>query len=63
MCCTDVHIIVDTTHFFNLNKSEEKIMEIYLPTNAKEGLIYGCVICALTCIFMATSECFYFTNR
>ncbi|MBU3157527.1 DUF2798 domain-containing protein [Clostridium estertheticum] len=29
-------------------------MEKCMPTNAKEGLIYGGVICALTCIFMAT---------
>ncbi|MBW6411741.1 DUF2798 domain-containing protein [Clostridium weizhouense] len=29
-------------------------MEKCMPRNGKEGLIYGCVICALTCIFMAT---------
>lgn len=54
MRCTDGHIIVGTTHFFDLNKTEEEIMEKCMPTNGKEGLIYGGVICALTCIFMAT---------
>lgn len=29
-------------------------MEDCMPRNGKEGLIYGGVICALTCIFMAT---------
>jgi len=29
-------------------------MEKRLPTNEKEGLIYGGIICALSCIFMAT---------
>ncbi len=29
-------------------------MEKCMPSNGKEGLIYGGVICALTCIFMAT---------
>ncbi|SFB41247.1 DUF2798 domain-containing protein [Clostridium frigidicarnis] len=29
-------------------------MEKCMPRNGKEGLIYGGVICALTCIFMAT---------
>lgn len=54
MRCTDDHIIVDTAHFFNLSKTKEEIMEKCMPRNRKEGLIYGGVICALTCIFMAT---------
>ena len=54
MRCTDGHIIVDTAHFFNLSKNKEEIMEKCMPTNGKEGLIYGGVICALTCTFMAT---------
>ncbi|MBU3112943.1 DUF2798 domain-containing protein [Clostridium lacusfryxellense] len=29
-------------------------MENCMPRNGKEGLVYGGVICALTCIFMAT---------
>lgn len=29
-------------------------MENCMPRNGKEGLIYGVVICTLTCIFMAT---------
>lgn len=29
-------------------------MEKCMPRNGKEGLIYGGVICALTCMFMAT---------
>ena len=54
MRCTDGYILVDTAHFFILNKIKEDIMENCMPTNGKEGLIYGGVICALTCIFMAT---------
>lgn len=29
-------------------------MEKSMPGNKKEGIIYGSIICALTCIFMAT---------
>ncbi|MBV4422131.1 DUF2798 domain-containing protein [Clostridium tyrobutyricum] len=29
-------------------------MEKCMPRNGKEGLLYGSIICALTCIFMAT---------
>lgn len=40
--------------FFCLNKTKEDIMENSMPRNGKEGLLYGGVICGLTCIFMAT---------
>ena len=47
-------IVVGIGHFFCLNKTKEDIMEKCMPRNGKEGLIYGGVICALTCICMAT---------
>jgi len=57
MRCTDGHIIVDTAHFFNLSKTKEEIMENCMPTNGKEGLIYGVAICPL----LLSTEGKYFT--
>jgi hypothetical protein len=51
---TTIPFVVGTTHFFYLSKIKEDIMEKCMPRNGKEGLIYGGVICGLTCIFMAT---------
>ena len=47
-------LVVGIAHFFYLNKTKEDIMEKCMPRNVKEGFIYGGVIGALTCIFMAT---------
>ena len=47
-------LVVGIAYFFYLNKTKEDIMEKCMPRNGKEGLIYGGVICALTCICMAT---------
>lgn len=55
MRCTDGHTTCRRYNaFFYLSKNKEDIMEKCMPRNVKEGLIYGGVICALTCIFMAT---------
>ena len=55
MRCTDGHTTCRRCNaFFILVKKEKDIMENCMPRNGKEGFIYGGVICALTCIFMAT---------
>lgn len=55
MRCTDGHTTCRLySAFLNLSKTKGDIMEKCMPRNEKEGLIYGSVICGLTCIFMAT---------
>lgn len=45
---------VEVQRIFYFTKNKEEIMEKSMPRNGKEGLIYGVIICALTCSFMAT---------
>ena len=45
---------VEVQRIFYFTKNKEEIMEKSMPRNGKEGLIYGGIICALTCSFMAT---------